>query len=127
MSAAPNYMQLHLVERLAEDTHGEFTVAELEEAMNSVHAAAHTSDVCGWDQFNDFHYGVATKNWRPLSEVIPQIRALGYQFHTGTSTWHGPDGKLLTLFAMTPNGITVQLHNMARGKYVPSAPSVEGH
>ena len=95
--------------------------------MNGVHASSHPSDVCGWDQFNDFHFGVATKDWQPLSEVIPKIEALGLKYHTGTSTWHGADGKLLTLFSMTPNGITIQLHNMARGTYVPSAPTVEGH
>uniref|UniRef100_A0A7S3AE06 Uncharacterized protein n=1 Tax=Haptolina ericina TaxID=156174 RepID=A0A7S3AE06_9EUKA len=103
------------------------TVADLEAAINSVHATAITSDVCGWDQFMDFHFGVATWNWRSLDEVIPQIQALGRKFHTGTSTWHPAGSTLMTLFAMTPNGISVQLHNMAQGTYVPSAPSVHGH
>jgi len=126
MAAAPNYVQLHLVQRPKNDTHGALTVAELEEIMNTVHNEAHVSDVCGWDQFNDFHYSVATKNWQPLSEVLPRIKMLGYKYHTGTTTWH-PDGSFLTLFAMAPNGVTIQLHNMAKGSYTPSVPPVQAH
>ena len=85
-----------------------------------------SADVCGWDNFLDFHYSVATTGrWRPLSVVIPSIQKLGYKYHL-LKTWH-PDGRQLTLFSVTPNGITVQLHNMANGSYVPSAPPENGH
>ena len=79
MSNAPNYMQLHIVERPPSDTHGALTVAELEATMNAVHAATLVSDVCGWDQWMEFHFGVSTYDWRPLDEVLPQIEALGYK------------------------------------------------
>ena len=99
----------------------DLSVADLEQAMNGVHASSHPSDVCGWDQFNDFHYAVATKDWLPMSDVIGRIEKLGYKYYPGTLTW-GP-----TLFAMAPNGITIQLHNMKAGTYVPSFPPVPGH
>eukprot|EP00937_MAST-01D_sp_MAST-1D-sp2_P002565 g2565.t1 len=139
MSTAPNYMQLWLTQRDLDPAAGAatgsgLTVADVEETMHAVHDAALTSDVCGYDQYMDFHYGVSTRNWRALDVVIPEIEKLGGKYHTGTSTWHppvpGPNGtvpELLTLFAVTPNGITVQLHNMKRGAYTPSRPPVEGH
>ena len=34
------------------------------------------SQVCGWDQFNDFHYSVATRNWLPLSEAVLRVETL---------------------------------------------------
>ena len=126
-------MQLHTVERpsVSSVAHGQgeegLTVSELEHAMNAVHAEAHTSDICGYDQWNDFHFGVATKGWKTLSEIIPQIEALGYKYHTGTSTWHDPHSDMLTLFAMLPNGSTAQLHNVHKGSYEPSMLPVRGH
>ena len=34
---------------------------------------------------------------------------------------------MLTLFAITPNGVTVQLHNMEAGSYTPSRGPTQGH
>ena len=116
ITSAPNSAQLHLVQRPATNTSGALSVKQLEQAMNSVHASTLTSDVCGWDQFMDFHYAIhRVKGFRPLSDVLPKITALGFKYHILT-TWPNE----LTLVAVTPNGISIEIHGMTNGTYQPS-------
>ena len=61
----------------------------------------------------------------PHCQVVAAITARGGLYHL-LRTWH-PQGQRLTLFAVTPNGLTVQLHNMALGNYTPSGPVALGH
>merc|ERR1712093_499550 len=72
----PNYVQLHLVQRLPSNTTGDFGVADFEKVMNSVHADAVTSDVCGYDVWMDMHINMNVGRGMSgpvLSDLFPML------------------------------------------------------
>jgi hypothetical protein len=93
MTSAPNYVQLHLVQRPPGDSHGNMSVERLEVVMNHVHARALTSDVRGWDTWIDFHFALATSRcWQHRGggrslKCCPGSKRLSASI---TSSRHGP-------------------------------------
>merc|ERR1711957_339612 len=99
MAKSPNYAQLHLVQRSSSDTNGGFKVADAEETMNKEHRVALTSDVCGWDQWMDFHTAVNTGGSRTFGDLVPKMEAAGHKYHVLAGAMRGGN----TLYAVTPS------------------------
>jgi len=114
---SPNYVQVHLVQRPSTNTSGAFTIADAEDALNAEHGAELVSDVCGWDQFMDYHFAVNTAKGGGLTfgKVVPKIEKAGYKYHVLS----GASGDY-TLYAITPNGLSIQMTGMKSGSYTPS-------
>jgi len=109
------YVQVHLVQRGSSNTTGGFHVADFEDVQNVCHDANVKSDVCGWDTWMDNHYIV---NNPPLTahELASNFTAMGYKYHAMKNAGGG-----LSFYAITPNGISIQLNNLAYGGWSPSA------
>lgn len=124
MTSKPNHMQFHLVERPPAGTRGELSVVEIERAMHAVHnASLGAADVCGYNVWMDLHFALTvSKGWQPISDVLTSLKDFDGKYFV-MKTWPGED----TLFVVAPNGLTVQLHTMANGDYVPSASPLDGH
>merc|ERR1712226_1601148 len=122
----PNYVQLHLVERPSTNTTGGFRVADMEKVMNSVHATAITSDICGYDQWMDTHTSLSVdpKSGVTLGTILPKVDKLGYKYHVLgapamlTDSIDSPGNWVL--YMPTPNGISLEIY-IDRGNYTPSA------
>merc|ERR1712066_1169822 len=108
------YVQVHLVQRPASNTTGSFAVADFERVQNSCHDDAVKSDVCGWDTWMDNHFIV---NNPPVTamELVSNFTALGYKYHAMQNAGGG-----LSLYAISLNGISIQLNNLEYGGYTPS-------
>lgn len=124
MTTKPNHMQFHLVQRPPDASRGDLSVAELEQAMHAVHnVSLGTSDVCGYNVWMDVHFALAVRrDWQPISDMLTHIHELGNRYFV-MKTWPNED----TVFVVAPNGLTVQLHTMANGDYLPSAAPLDGH
>lgn len=122
MTLAPNHMQLHLVERSRND--GGFGVTELETAMHAVHSSSVTADVCGYNVWMDMHFAlIVADGWHPISDVLQRMEAIDAHGYFVMKTWPNEN----TLFVISPNGITIQLHRMVDGEFQPSSSVLDGH
>merc|ERR1712232_527147 len=78
-------MGFHLVQRVLSNTTGGFHVKDFEIVMTSIHKAAVTSDVCGYDVWMDLHYSIQTdpnkKNAPMLSDLFPILDKMGCKYH----------------------------------------------
>lgn len=106
--------QLHFVDRKA-PTGAEFTVADLEAYVNSVHDEYVKSVNCGFDQHADHHWAYdARTNAVTLSSVSKKLEAGGYKYR-----WFSLPGNMHQIYAFDPSGWTFQL-DLNPGNSVPS-------
>jgi hypothetical protein len=141
MAAQPNYLQLHLIQRRPTDSQGDNpTIPDIERMMNSVHEETIRSETCGQNQWMDMHFSINTANWRLLENVVPKIQKLGYKYVIRDGYFERNDDQdfnrlskyasVYKLWAITPNGLSVQVRGMERGLGFetdpPEAPADEG-
>jgi len=106
--------QLHFINRpAAEDA--QFTVADLEKYVNSVHDEYVKSVNCGFDQHADHHWAYdARSNDITLSSVSKKLEEGGFKYR-----WFSLPGQMHQIYAFDPSGWTFQL-DLQPGWDVPS-------
>jgi hypothetical protein len=110
----PAYTQVHLVQRDVGNTTGSLTVAGLEAVMNSCHDESIQSPTCGWNTWMDHHYCISGQSVRTQEEYVKGFESLGYKYHVFTNKGGG-----VSFYAITPNGISVQITNPPSGGWTP--------
>jgi hypothetical protein len=117
------YTQVHLVERPISNTTGSLTIAGLEKVMNGCHNSTIKSSTCGWDTWMDHHYCISGQSIRTQKEYVDGFTKLGYKYHVFTNAGGG-----ISFYAVTPNGISVQITNPPSGGWTPPShlPSAAG-
>merc|ERR1712048_1005605 len=108
------YTQVHLVQRPSGNTTGSLSVAGLEEVMNTCHDDSIKSPTCGWNTWMDHHYCISGQSVRTQGEYVDGFNKLGYKYHVFTNKGGG-----ISFYAITPNGISVQITNPPSGGYTP--------
>jgi len=104
---------LHFVNRPAPEG-STFTVAQLEDYVNSVHDKYIKSTSCGFDQYADMHWAYDSHTDLTLSDVSVKLEAGGHKYR-----WFGAPGNSYQIYAFDPSGWTFQL-DLAPGNDVPS-------
>lgn len=106
--------QLQFVNRPA-STDSKFTVADLEQYVNSVHDKYIKSTNCGFDQYADMHWAYDSRSYgETLSSISKKLEEGGHKYR-----WFGIPGGIYQIYAFDPSGWTFQLDLMS-GDDVPS-------
>merc|ERR1719326_446529 len=108
------YTQVHLIQRPATNTTGALTVPGFENVMNGCHNSSIKSSTCGWDTWMDHHYCISGETGRTQKDYVEGFERLGYKYHVFTNA-----GGDISFYAVTPNGISVQITNPASGGWKP--------
>lgn len=108
--------ELHFVNRPAPQG-SKFSVADLEDMVNSVHDKYVKSTNCGFDQYADHHWAydcMQGGNTLTLSAVSKRLEEGGHKYR-----WFGLPGGNYQIYAFDPSGWTLQL-DLSSGSDVPS-------
>lgn len=108
------YTQVHLVQRPTENTTGSLSVSGLEDVMNTCHDDSIKSPTCGWNTWMDHHYCISGQSVRTQGEYVDAFNKLGYKYHVFSNAGGG-----ISFYAITPNGISIQITNPPSGGFTP--------
>ena len=121
-------MQFQLVQRRPTNTTGTMSIENFEATMLSAHRSAMTSDVCGFDQWADNHFGVTAHplgadrgNWT-IGSLQRALVGLDLPYHVSESLDPGTAQRSRAVYFSAPNGLCMQVNGLADGSYVPTAP-----
>jgi len=110
----PPNSKVHIQFWSGRQTSEDFTVADYENYVNSVHEDVMVSGVCGFDQWIDNHIAIDHHSSPTLDEVAEIFEAEGYYYHwwkieIGGPPSQPPPGDMYQIYAADETGWGVQL------------------